>query len=410
MKQLRTFVFWSHLAVGAVVAAIVVIMSATGVLLTYQKQMTLWADTRGLDGRPPQPGAARLPIESLLRSVERTTSMAPTAVTVRAGADAPVEVTLGRDRRAFVNAYTGLVLGDGSAQTRAFFRKVTAWHRTLGATGENRAMARSVTGAANLGFLFLVASGFYLWWPRNWTRSAVRNVTVFRRRLSGKARDFNWHHVIGFWTAVPLFIVVLSGVVISYPWASALVYRLAGERPPAPAQPAPAAAVARLTNDATNDRSASDANISSEEIDGLLATASAKMPGWKSITFTLPREGAKTVAFSLDRGTGGQPQERATLTLDRSTGGESKWEPFAAQTPGRQLRSILRFAHTGEVLGLTGQTIAGLVSLGSLFLAWTGIALALRRYASWRTRRVRVRQEEVATDGILVMNEKRDVA
>lgn len=57
-------------------------------------------------------------------------------------------------------------------------------------------------------------------------------VTWFRRRLPGKARDFNWHNVIGFWSAVPLFVVVISGVVISYPRASDLAYRAVGEKPP----------------------------------------------------------------------------------------------------------------------------------------------------------------------------------
>ncbi len=39
----------------------------------------------------------------------------------------------------------------------------------------------------------------------------------------------------------------------------------------------------------------------------------------------------------------------------------------------------MRFAHTGEVLGLPGQTIAGVATAGSVVLVWTGIALALRR-------------------------------
>src|SRR5689334_2541919 len=66
MKLFRSVLFWCHLTVGLSVAVVVVIMSATGVALTYQKQMTAWADARGLDGAPPQPGAQRLPIDSLL--------------------------------------------------------------------------------------------------------------------------------------------------------------------------------------------------------------------------------------------------------------------------------------------------------------------------------------------------------
>ena len=66
----------------------------------------------------------------------------------------------------------------------------------------------------------------------------MRPVVFFSGRLRGKARDFNWHNVIGLWSAVPLFIVVLSATPISFPWANALLYRAVGEAtPPAGRQP-----------------------------------------------------------------------------------------------------------------------------------------------------------------------------
>lgn len=37
----------------------------------------------------------------------------------------------------------------------------------------------------------------------------------------------------------------------------------------------------------------------------------------------------------------------------------------------------MRSLHTGAALGIIGQTIAGLVSLTSLVMVWTGLALAL---------------------------------
>jgi len=64
-----------------------------------------------------------------------------------------------------------------------------------------------------------------------------------------------------------------------------------------------------------------------------------------------------------------------------------RYETFADQGPGRRLRSLMRFAHTGEVLGLAGQTVAGLASAGAVVLVWTGIALALRRGRAWLARR-----------------------
>ena len=88
--------------------------------------------------------------------------------------------------------------------------------------------------------------------------------------------------------------------------------------------------------------------------------------------------------FTIDRGEAGQPQKRGTLTVNAPTGEVVRWEPFSSLTPGRRLRSILRFGHTGEVLGLVGQTIAGLASLGGAVLVYTGISLAIRRLWAWR--------------------------
>jgi uncharacterized iron-regulated membrane protein len=103
----------------------------------------------------------------------------------------------------------------------------------------------------------------------------------------------------------------------------------------------------------------------------------------------IPASGAAPVVFAIDRGDGGQPHLRSTLTLDRSTGDLVSYETFGDQTLGRRLRSIARFAHTGEVLGLPGQTIAGLATAGAVVLVWTGIALTLRRCTAWRARRTR---------------------
>lgn len=47
-------------------------------------------------------------------------------------------------------------------------------------------------------------------------------------------------------------------------------------------------------------------------------------------------------------------------------------------------RAAARALHTGEAFGFAGQTVAGLASLGGCFLVWTGLAMAWRRFRSWR--------------------------
>lgn len=393
MRLFRRFLFWTHLAIGLAAGSLVFIMAVTGVLLTYQKQMTVWADLRGLDGAPPAAGQPALSADALLARLTTSQQATPTAIVWREGASTPVEVQFGREKRVFANAYTAEVLGTGSVGMRGFFRQVTDWHRWLAAKGDTRDLGRAATGAANLAFLLIVLSGMWLWWPRNLTWTSVRSVMWFRRGLSGKARDFNWHNVIGFWSAIPLVIVVASGVVISYPWASALVFRVAGETPPAraaagPAAAGPAAGAAPRTVERGEAERGEAAPTLPGAVQARFAVAQGQMPEWRTISLTLPTKPNADASFSLDRGMGGEPHKRATAVI-RTDGQVSELQSFSSQSPGRRLRSILRFAHTGEVLGVFGQTLAGLISLGSAVLVFTGITLSLRRLRAWLRRRTK---------------------
>ena len=375
--KLRTVLFWLHLSCGVVAGTVILIMSVTGALLTYQRQITAWADMRGYRSEPA-PEAERLSADALVaRVTAEHPDLTPTTLVIRSDRSAPASLAIGTGRQLFVNAYTGAVLGEGNGQrVRDFFRVVVEWHRYVAMAGEHRPTGKAITGAANLMFLFIVVSGLFLWWPRTRSWSALRNVVWFRGGLAGKARDFNWHNTIGFWSAFPLAIIVAGAVVISYPWATALVYRAYGEEPPAPAGTLPRALARRV----------SERGSSGVPLEAHVAKAAAQMSEWKTISIALPAGHSPRVVVTLDAGDGGQPHKRATLTLNRQTGDVERWEPYSSQTAGRRTRTWLRFAHTGEVYGLIGQTVAGVVTAGGAVLVWTGIALALRRFLASRKR------------------------
>lgn len=391
--RLRKTLFWIHLATGCSAGAIIFFMSVTGVLLAYQRQITGWAD-RSLRSTPPAPGSRRLPLEAMLAGVQAASAELPSAVTLRSGPMAAAEVSFGRDRVLLVDVYSGKVLGESSHRARAFFQAVESWHRWLGAPLEHRQTARAVTGACNLGFLILVASGPFLWLPRKWSLQNVRAVAFFRSGLPAKARDFNWHNVIGIWCAAPLFLIVLSGVVMSYPWANSLVYRLTGSDRPAPdaaARPADRSGrprdEGRLRADTLRGAEASQSVSALRGLDQLWMHAEQQVPGWQSITLRLPQGGRVPLTFTIDTGDGGRPDRRSQLTLDRRTAEIIRFEPFSSYNTGRRVRSWLRFLHTGEAGGVPGETVASIASGGAAVLVWTGIGLAFRRLWRWKARR-----------------------
>jgi uncharacterized iron-regulated membrane protein len=205
-------------------------MCVTGVLLAYQRQIVHFAE-RCFVATDVQ-GSPRLPLEKLLENVHGVQADVPASVVWRVERGAPVEMVFGRNKSLLVNPFTGAVIGGGAIGARAFFHGVEDFHRWIAFGAAHRATGRAITGASNLGFLFLVLSGPYLWLPRTWSHTALRGGSWFNGKLTGKARDFNWHNVIGFWCCIPLAVIVLCALVMSYAWANNLIYRLTGNAPP----------------------------------------------------------------------------------------------------------------------------------------------------------------------------------
>jgi uncharacterized iron-regulated membrane protein len=368
--QLRRLIFWSHLLIGVTVGVVVLVMCVTGVLLTYEKQLMAWAE-RGMRSAPPPPNTPRLAVESLLTQLlEQNPSLVPTGITLYSDPNRPALVAATPGTTVYVDPYTGALLAQGSPAIRAFFQSVTNWHRYFGASAANRATGKSVNDASNLLFLFIVVSGIYLWWPRK--------VIWFQRGLLSKARNWNWHNTFGSWSSIPLFFIVLSGVIMSYPWANNLLYRLTGNEPPA-AQVAPEAG----RQGAGGRGSLRQTTIPVDGLNALWATAEQQEPDWQSINMRLSPSIDMPVTFTIDRGNGGQPDKRSTLILDRRTASVVRSERFSDQNLGRRLRSLARFTHTGEAFGWIGQTVAGIASFGGVMLVWTGAALVIRRFRSW---------------------------
>ena len=377
MKSLRSVLFWLHLAAGVAAGVIILVMSATGALLALKPQILNAVEKDVRFVTPPVTGS-RLGVGALLASVRRARPDArPATVTLQADPAAAAAVALGRDGTIYLDPYSGRVLGDGSPRAQRFFRTVEDWHRWLGVSPERRASARSATGASNLAFFFLAVSGPYLWWPRNWSWPSVRGVVWFRAARSARARDFNWHNVIGLWCAPILIVLTITGVVMSYPWANALLYRLAGSAPPVTAGAGGGPAAASRGGEGR------PAPLP-ENLDAIWSRATEQVPTWRTITARLPARAGAAVAFTIVDAQSWNAFARSQLTVGAADAAVLKWEPYDASSRGQKWRGWVRFGHTGELGGLPGQLVAGLACAGGTVLVWTGLALAFRRLMAWR--------------------------
>ena len=409
----RKTLFWIHLVAGVISGLSIGIMCFTGTALAFEKELVAWAERDARRIEIPAAGAIRLPLDALQQRLrEAHPDARPTGIVLQNDPNAAVAFTIGRSGGFYVNPYTGEVRQPQSSAMSTLMQTMVEWHRYLGFHGEvSRPRGKWINGVCNVAFCVLAVTGLYLWMPRSWSWRSVRPIVWFRRNSAGKARDFNWHNTIGFWTAPVLIVLTLTAVPISFRWGGNLIYALTdtpaspvSSSRPGPGGPASAAPAIDLPLPAPGARPLSQ--------DALFSVVQTLIPGWQTLTLRAGAAGpsgrggarpanASTPSFNRNSapsgpaGTSGaiQPvsftvRERATwprtatttVTLNPYNGDVLRRTGYADLNAALQVRAWTRFLHTGEALGWPGQLIAGIACLGGVFLVYTGFALSWRRF------------------------------
>lgn len=361
--SMRSVFFWAHLTAGVVAGLVILMMSATGVLLTYERQMIASAEAE-LVG--PNAGA-RLSIDEMAAIAAGESDQA--RLRISAAEDQPVRVFVGRTKH-LMHPGTGALILNAETGTEAFMDTVTRIHRWFAMTGDDRATGRAITGAANLLFIFLALSGAYLWLPPVMRWSATKTRLLFRRTYAtGHARDYNWHHVFSVWMLLPILVMATTATVFNYRWANELLYAAYGEEPPQ----------RRGGGSGSPEGTSAPTTSTGISLQARFERVAAAYPGWQTITLPANAHLAVPTSFDVDMGNGAQAHKRFEAAVQPDGNVTDQNRPFDARTPGGKARITVRFLHTGEVLGWLGQTLAGLGSLAGIFLVWTGLALSYRR-------------------------------
>jgi uncharacterized iron-regulated membrane protein len=384
--MIRKILFWLHLSAGLGAGTLIAVMSFTGAALTFEKDLITWAERDARRIEAPA-GATRLPLAAVLqRAWAAQPDLRIFNVTVSTDPRDAVAIGVQGNRTVCVNPYTGAVREALAPRMRGFMQTMKAWHTRLNIAGSpgHPSTGAQLNSLANVLFVFLGLSGLILWWPAAWSRRVLRPSLWFNREARGRARDWNWHNVIGFWSLPLILVLAGTGIVLSYRWAGDGVFTLAGETPPTPGPPpAPAARPAAPA------RPAPRAPGTVLPPDALLAAAQKARPTWALLTlrFGPPltarpsgQPAPKTFAVQIKDQHPWPPFFADTLVLDAITGDVTRTDTFAALSTGTRARRWIRLLHSGEALGGFVQLLSGLACLGGCVLVYTGFALAWRRF------------------------------
>lgn len=369
MQIFRKTIFWVHLISGIISGVAIFVMCVTGALLAFQPDVLDFVESNARYVVPDN--NQKLSVGEILSKIKQSKPNAKvTEIMLNNNPISAISIELENGEEIFVNPYTAEITGGEAKNWREFFHFNVELHRWLALSGDNRFIGKAINDACNFAFLLLAITGIYIWFPRRLQWSRFKPVIWFRRGLGSKARDFNWHNVIGFWSSTVLIILTLTGVVISYQWAGKLVYTVTNnELPPQNSRP-------------NKDELLQTTEISTENLNVFWQKAE-KHTAWKSISLSLPIAD-NALNFVIDEGIYANKFGRSRLTIDATNGEITKWESYGEQNAARRLRNWIRFTHTGESFGFIGQFIGFLACIGGIFLVYTGFSLSWRRYLNWR--------------------------
>lgn len=387
MVAVRKIIFWVHLIAGLLAGVLIGIMSVTGIAIAFEEEILRWLDREPMrlevvDGG----GRVALGMDEIRRRAEMARpGLRFTSVTGFRDPRRAWELHAGRDGPYYVDPATGEVRDSRAGEAHDFIQGLEEWHRWLGAREGPGSAARVVTGIGNLALVVLCVTGLCLWFPRQWSRRLLRPILLLRSGARGRARDFNWHNVFGFWSVSVLLVLSATAVAISFEWGHRLVFALAGEEAPrarnygmmavaAPRLPVPVEGAERLPLEVVFGRVASE------------------FPDWESIAVEFPSveelAAVPPVPLSLGVTVPDRMPSRAYVPVraDPYSGDLVQVVRFEDRSAGLRARVWIRFLHTGAAFGLPGKVVATAGTGASLVLVWTGFALSYRRFAGRRRR------------------------
>lgn len=354
---------WLHLWLGLVTGIVVVIVSITGAILTFEEELRYLfqpyqhAESQGRDFLSPS---------VLAESVKKEFQVPGVSAVIYRGEGRTAVVPWYGDRKNllvnFVDPYTGKPVHSQKLDDD-FYRIMIIGHYQLWLP---RKIGKPVVAYSTLIFVVTLITGMVLWWPKKWTRRSRDQSFLIRVKSSFKRLNYDLHNVLGFYSLLIALILALTGMVYGMEWFNNAVYWTAsgGKK----------FEYIRVMSDTTltqvSDQAQEDVLFSRLKKTGVDLD-------YEHITIGYPFGKAGTWSVSVNPKPGTRYLETRDQFEQHSLKLLDKEVPYSEANGGEQLRRINYDLHVGSIGGLTTKIIAFLVCVISASLPVTGLIVWL---------------------------------
>ncbi|HWK02968.1 MAG TPA: PepSY-associated TM helix domain-containing protein [Puia sp.] len=392
MAKKRRVKYWIgqiHLWLGLASGIVVLIVSITGCLFVFQKEISERLYKKTYFIKAPDLAASTLPL-SLLQLKARNalgTARPINSITTYSQPDRAWEFmayssndsaltyfgVMQYSQSVFLNPYNGAVTGIRDYKYDFFsIVKYIHWSLLL-----NTDYGQPIVGWSTLIFVLLLITGIVLWWPKKWTRAYKDRSFKIKWGASFKRVNYDLHNVPGFYSLFPALIIAMTGMVFAFRWFSALVYVAASGTTTPPPQ-----AIIKSVRSAADSALVQDSSDSliwihpaiASPMDKAFGLAQEQLPGTRRLGI-YPATGAEGTIYVYGYKDGETYYGSDALQFDQYTGRLLHRRNNSEKNRGEKLAEMNYDIHVGAIGGLTGKIIAFIASLICASLPVTGFLI-----------------------------------
>ncbi len=366
---------WLHLWMGLISGIIVFVISVTGCLYAFEKEISDWLKPHRFV--TPQEKSYLLPSKMKESALNYLSHQLPDTVKPEL-----YDVTyFGKNKSAvtaynhpeheytmiYMNPYDGTVLRQDHLKYD-FFRFILMGHFYLWLPPD---IGQPVVATAILIFVFLLVTGMIMWWPKNLKKANFDKSFKIKWGASFKRVNYDMHNVLGFYFLTISLILALTGLVWGFEWFSNSYYRaLTGGK-----------SIPEWKTVESDTTQISAVNMQAQNIDIVWQKMLKEYEGQAGdIGIQFPRDEKGTITFSFN-GRPGTYYKRESKSFDQYTlkelppSSELYGKKFEEYSIGQKIYKMNYDIHVGAVLGLPGKILAFCASLVCASLPVTGFII-----------------------------------
>jgi uncharacterized iron-regulated membrane protein len=247
-------------------------------------------------------------------------------------------------------------------------------HRWL--LGSDSSIGKTITGISTLIFLFILITGIILWWPRN--KAILKQRLKIKTNGSFKRLNHDLHIVLGFYSAIFLFIFAFTALAWSFKWFNNGIYKVTGssQKPPEPVHSVFQMGKERISYDS--------AFVAVSNIVTEAQYYTLRGPNDSTGIYTatvLPISAHESAADNY--------------YIDQYSGKVIGSLRFQDKNLGQRVRSTFKPVHVGSIYGLPSKIIAFIVCLLGVSFPITGTIMWLNRLKKNRRRKLATKEGRI---------------